>query len=202
MNEFLFHRKYFSRTKWAVNDIWCMGTKRKKEKEKENSSVSNPYCLVICGNTSDKGAFGIQIYAFSRGLWRTVRHTLSVAVTLARTWKSSLPKVRSSSRISFAIVLRSQSISTFKIEFALVSLPICFWSMFLLTGMAIKLGFVIVIALTVVSICGAAIFRPISDSHRSAALELFTLSDGSLGRLVELNAYYSVWMGERSYQIT
>ncbi|XP_019165264.1 PREDICTED: dolichyl-diphosphooligosaccharide--protein glycosyltransferase subunit 2-like [Ipomoea nil] len=51
--------------------------------------------------------------------------------------------------------------------------------------MAIKLGFVIVIALTILSICGAAVFRPISDSHRSAALELFTPSDGSYGSLEE-----------------
>ncbi|CAH9073764.1 unnamed protein product [Cuscuta europaea] len=49
--------------------------------------------------------------------------------------------------------------------------------------MARKLGLAIVIALTIASICEASIFRPISDSHRSAALELFTLSDGSFGSL-------------------
>lgn len=31
-------------------------------------------------------------------------------------------------------------------------------------------------------ICEAAIFRPISDSHRSAALELLTPKDGSFTR--------------------
>lgn len=42
-------------------------------------------------------------------------------------------------------------------------------------------GFLVVL-LSIASICSAAIFNPISDSHRSAALELFTPADGSLKR--------------------
>ncbi|RAL42188.1 hypothetical protein DM860_011971 [Cuscuta australis] len=48
-----------------------------------------------------------------------------------------------------------------------------------------KLGLVIVMALAIASIGEASIFRPISDAHRSAAEELFTLSDGSFGSLEE-----------------
>ncbi|KAK4369200.1 hypothetical protein RND71_012992 [Anisodus tanguticus] len=46
------------------------------------------------------------------------------------------------------------------------------------------LGFLILIALCTL-ICEAAIFRPISDSHRSAALELFTPKHGSFKSLNE-----------------
>ncbi|KAK9749149.1 hypothetical protein RND81_02G105600 [Saponaria officinalis] len=46
-----------------------------------------------------------------------------------------------------------------------------------------KLGFLIV--LLIVSICEAAIFHPISDSHRSAALEIFKPVDGSFKSLEE-----------------
>ncbi|CAI9107615.1 OLC1v1007010C1 [Oldenlandia corymbosa var. corymbosa] len=50
--------------------------------------------------------------------------------------------------------------------------------------MARNLGF-LVLALFVASICEAAVFTPISDSHRSAALELFAATDGSLQSLEE-----------------
>ncbi|CDP03756.1 unnamed protein product [Coffea canephora] len=43
----------------------------------------------------------------------------------------------------------------------------------------------LVLILSVASICDAATFNPISDSHRSAALELFTPTDGSLKSLEE-----------------
>lgn len=49
-------------------------------------------------------------------------------------------------------------------------------------GMARSLGGFLVLIL-LVSICDAAsVFQPISDSHRSAALELFSPVDGSFGR--------------------
>lgn len=51
---------------------------------------------------------------------------------------------------------------------------------FFFAGMAKVLGF-LVLALSVL-ICEAAIFKPISESHRSAALELFTPAHGSLSR--------------------
>ncbi|KAF8394261.1 hypothetical protein HHK36_020468 [Tetracentron sinense] len=47
--------------------------------------------------------------------------------------------------------------------------------------MARNLGFLVLILS--LSICQAAIFRPITDTHRSAALELFTPIDGSFGSL-------------------
>ncbi|KAK3028143.1 hypothetical protein RJ639_039004 [Escallonia herrerae] len=51
--------------------------------------------------------------------------------------------------------------------------------------MARNLGLLVVI-LSVTSICGgASIFTPISDAHRSAALELFAPTDGSFGSLEE-----------------
>ncbi|KAI3782962.1 hypothetical protein L2E82_13023 [Cichorium intybus] len=51
--------------------------------------------------------------------------------------------------------------------------------------MARKLGFIVVL-LAVTSICEAvAIFHPISESHRSAALELFTPAAGSFSSLEE-----------------
>jgi membrane glycosyltransferase len=52
-------------------------------------------------------------------------------------------------------------------------------------GMAGSLAGFLVLLLAV-SICEAAsIFQPISDSHRSAALELFAPTDGSFGRSVK-----------------
>ncbi|CAI9776671.1 unnamed protein product [Fraxinus pennsylvanica] len=55
--------------------------------------------------------------------------------------------------------------------------------------MARKSGFLVLASVLVASIasfCGsAAIFNPISDAHRSAALELFSPSDGSFGSLEE-----------------
>lgn len=51
---------------------------------------------------------------------------------------------------------------------------------FFLTEMAKVLGF-LVLALSAL-ICEAAIFKPISESHRSAALELFNPAHGSLSR--------------------
>ncbi|KAH0669936.1 hypothetical protein KY290_026679 [Solanum tuberosum] len=53
----------------------------------------------------------------------------------------------------------------------------------LISRMAKVLGF-LVLALSAL-ICEAAIFKPISDSHRSAALELFTPAHGSLSSLEE-----------------
>ncbi|KAL3531221.1 hypothetical protein ACH5RR_010543 [Cinchona calisaya] len=51
--------------------------------------------------------------------------------------------------------------------------------------MARNIGFLVLI-LSIASICEAATFNPISDSHRSAALELFTpAADGSLNSLEE-----------------
>ncbi|PHU17970.1 Dolichyl-diphosphooligosaccharide--protein glycosyltransferase subunit 2 [Capsicum chinense] len=41
------------------------------------------------------------------------------------------------------------------------------------------LGFLVLLALSTALTCEAAIFKPISHSHRSAALELFTPADGS-----------------------
>ncbi|XP_070030469.1 dolichyl-diphosphooligosaccharide--protein glycosyltransferase subunit 2-like isoform X3 [Nicotiana sylvestris] len=52
------------------------------------------------------------------------------------------------------------------------------------TGMAKVLGFVVLLALSAL-ICEAATFKPISDSHRSAALELFTPTHGSFSSLEE-----------------
>ncbi|KAL5994829.1 Glutamine--fructose-6-phosphate aminotransferase [isomerizing] 2 [Asimina triloba] len=49
--------------------------------------------------------------------------------------------------------------------------------------MARSLGFLVLILL--VPVCTAAVFRPISESHKSAALELFSSVDGSLGSLEE-----------------
>ncbi|KAG8389197.1 hypothetical protein BUALT_Bualt02G0203900 [Buddleja alternifolia] len=52
--------------------------------------------------------------------------------------------------------------------------------------MARKLGFLVVAAfLVLASICESAIFNPVSESHRSAALELFSPADGSFGSLEE-----------------
>uniref|UniRef100_A0A3Q7H8P2 Uncharacterized protein n=1 Tax=Solanum lycopersicum TaxID=4081 RepID=A0A3Q7H8P2_SOLLC len=48
-------------------------------------------------------------------------------------------------------------------------------------------------------ICEAAIFRPISDSHRSAALELLTPKDGSFTRILLLLEYYFGALQEHSY---
>ncbi|XP_059626037.1 dolichyl-diphosphooligosaccharide--protein glycosyltransferase subunit 2 isoform X2 [Cornus florida] len=50
--------------------------------------------------------------------------------------------------------------------------------------MARNLGFLVLI-LAVALICDAALFHPISESHRSAALELFTPVDGSFRSLEE-----------------
>ncbi|XP_058094586.1 dolichyl-diphosphooligosaccharide--protein glycosyltransferase subunit 2 [Magnolia sinica] len=49
--------------------------------------------------------------------------------------------------------------------------------------MARNLGFLVLILL--LSVCDAAVFRPISDGHRSAALELFSPVDGSFASLEE-----------------
>ncbi|PHT48359.1 Dolichyl-diphosphooligosaccharide--protein glycosyltransferase subunit 2 [Capsicum baccatum] len=46
-------------------------------------------------------------------------------------------------------------------------------------GMTKVLGFLVLLALSSALTCEAAIFKPISHSHRSAALELFTPADGS-----------------------
>ncbi|XP_016449270.1 dolichyl-diphosphooligosaccharide--protein glycosyltransferase subunit 2 isoform X3 [Nicotiana tabacum] len=53
-----------------------------------------------------------------------------------------------------------------------------------ITRMAKVLGFVVLLALSAL-ICEAATFKPISDSHRSAALELFTPTHGSFSSLEE-----------------
>uniref|UniRef100_A0A5B7AM07 Dolichyl-diphosphooligosaccharide--protein glycosyltransferase subunit 2 n=1 Tax=Davidia involucrata TaxID=16924 RepID=A0A5B7AM07_DAVIN len=50
--------------------------------------------------------------------------------------------------------------------------------------MARNSGFLVLI-LFIISICEAAIFNPITDSHRSASLELFTPIDASFGSLEE-----------------
>ncbi|XP_058197143.1 dolichyl-diphosphooligosaccharide--protein glycosyltransferase subunit 2-like [Rhododendron vialii] len=50
--------------------------------------------------------------------------------------------------------------------------------------MARNLGFLVLI-LCITLVCEAAVFHPISDAHRSAALELFTPVDGSFGSLKE-----------------
>lgn len=49
-------------------------------------------------------------------------------------------------------------------------------------GMARNLGFLALLLSLSVCICRAATFQPISDRHRSAALELFVPIDGSFGR--------------------
>ncbi|XP_010265019.1 PREDICTED: dolichyl-diphosphooligosaccharide--protein glycosyltransferase subunit 2-like [Nelumbo nucifera] len=51
--------------------------------------------------------------------------------------------------------------------------------------MARNIGFMVPLLLSLF-ICEAAIFRPITDSHRSAALELFMPDDGSYGSLEEI----------------
>ncbi|KAL0459389.1 UNVERIFIED_CONTAM: Dolichyl-diphosphooligosaccharide--protein glycosyltransferase subunit [Sesamum latifolium] len=51
--------------------------------------------------------------------------------------------------------------------------------------MARNLGFLVVALLVLASSCESAIFSPVSDSHRSAALELFSPIDGSFGNLEE-----------------
>ncbi|KAL0304808.1 UNVERIFIED_CONTAM: Dolichyl-diphosphooligosaccharide--protein glycosyltransferase subunit [Sesamum angustifolium] len=51
--------------------------------------------------------------------------------------------------------------------------------------MARNLGFLVVALLVLASSCESAIFSPVSDSHRSAALELFSPIDGSFGSLEE-----------------
>ncbi|THG19825.1 hypothetical protein TEA_028914 [Camellia sinensis var. sinensis] len=51
-------------------------------------------------------------------------------------------------------------------------------------GMARNLGFLVLI-LSVIFVCEAVIFHPISESHRFAALELFTPLHGSFGSLEE-----------------
>ncbi|XP_016459633.1 dolichyl-diphosphooligosaccharide--protein glycosyltransferase subunit 2 isoform X2 [Nicotiana tabacum] len=53
-----------------------------------------------------------------------------------------------------------------------------------ITRMAKVLGFMVLLALSAL-ICEAAMFKPISDSHRSAALELFTPTHGSFSSLEE-----------------
>ncbi|KAL7200897.1 hypothetical protein ACSBR1_032760 [Camellia fascicularis] len=50
--------------------------------------------------------------------------------------------------------------------------------------MARNFGFLVLI-LSIIFVCEAAIFHPISESHRSAALEVFTPLDGSFGSLEE-----------------
>ncbi|KAL6968188.1 proteasome regulatory particle base subunit [Sarracenia purpurea var. burkii] len=50
--------------------------------------------------------------------------------------------------------------------------------------MARNFGFLVLILCTTL-VCDAALFHPVSDSHRSAALELFTPVDGSFGSLEE-----------------
>ncbi|XP_047326934.1 dolichyl-diphosphooligosaccharide--protein glycosyltransferase subunit 2-like [Impatiens glandulifera] len=50
--------------------------------------------------------------------------------------------------------------------------------------MARNLAF-LVLTLCLTSICNGSIFNPISDAHRSAALKLFTTTDGSFGSLTE-----------------
>ncbi|KAI3460965.1 hypothetical protein Pfo_017628 [Paulownia fortunei] len=52
-------------------------------------------------------------------------------------------------------------------------------------GMARILGYLVVAFLVLASICESAIFNPVSESHRSAALELFSPTDGSFGSLEE-----------------
>ncbi|XP_073040651.1 LOW QUALITY PROTEIN: dolichyl-diphosphooligosaccharide--protein glycosyltransferase subunit 2-like [Primulina eburnea] len=49
--------------------------------------------------------------------------------------------------------------------------------------MAGRLGFLVLASLLLLSMCESAVFNPVSDSHRSAALELFYPSDGSFGSL-------------------
>nr|XP_043620547.1 dolichyl-diphosphooligosaccharide--protein glycosyltransferase subunit 2 isoform X2 [Erigeron canadensis] len=52
--------------------------------------------------------------------------------------------------------------------------------------MAVKLGCILILLLAVASICeAAAVFHPISESHRSAALELFSADGGSFSSLEE-----------------
>ncbi|KAL0435585.1 UNVERIFIED_CONTAM: Dolichyl-diphosphooligosaccharide--protein glycosyltransferase subunit [Sesamum radiatum] len=51
--------------------------------------------------------------------------------------------------------------------------------------MARNLEFLVVALLVLASSCESAIFSPVSDSHRSAALELFSPIDGSFGSLEE-----------------
>ncbi|XP_011080069.1 dolichyl-diphosphooligosaccharide--protein glycosyltransferase subunit 2 [Sesamum indicum] len=51
--------------------------------------------------------------------------------------------------------------------------------------MARNLGFLVVALLVLASSCDSAIFSPVSESHRSAALELFSPIDGSFGSLEE-----------------
>ncbi|KAI3984827.1 hypothetical protein MKX01_039444, partial [Papaver californicum] len=57
-----------------------------------------------------------------------------------------------------------------------------------------NLGFLFVL-ISVVSICEASVFQPISENHRSAALELFSLVDGSFTSLEE------VYEALRTFQI-
>ncbi|KAM7496111.1 hypothetical protein LguiA_020525 [Lonicera macranthoides] len=63
--------------------------------------------------------------------------------------------------------------------------------------MATKLGYLVLI-LSITSICGAPIFYPISDSHRSAALELFTPIGGSFRSISALSLKVSVEGGQIS----
>ncbi|GJW08338.1 dolichyl-diphosphooligosaccharide--protein glycosyltransferase subunit 2-like protein [Tanacetum coccineum] len=59
------------------------------------------------------------------------------------------------------------------------------WSHILKLAMAMKLGLIAVL-LALTSICvSAAVFHPISQSHRSAALDLFSNADGSFSSLEE-----------------
>ncbi|KAK6141654.1 hypothetical protein DH2020_024596 [Rehmannia glutinosa] len=51
--------------------------------------------------------------------------------------------------------------------------------------MARNLGFLVLALLVLASSCESTIFNPVSESHRSAALELFTPTDGSFGSLEE-----------------
>ncbi|KAK6164447.1 hypothetical protein DH2020_001311 [Rehmannia glutinosa] len=51
--------------------------------------------------------------------------------------------------------------------------------------MARNLEFLVVALLVFASSCESAIFNPVSESHRSAALELFSPADGSFGSLEE-----------------
>ncbi|GAA0152337.1 glycosyltransferase [Lithospermum erythrorhizon] len=51
--------------------------------------------------------------------------------------------------------------------------------------MDINYGVIVLFVMLIGSICDASIFQPISDTHRSVALELFTPSDGSFSSVEE-----------------
>lgn len=50
--------------------------------------------------------------------------------------------------------------------------------------MARDLGLLVLAVLVLAASCESAVYSPVSESHRSAALELFSPVDGSFGRLV------------------